>query len=227
MPQSGTRRSSHRSTLSLGRWLGSALRWLFGLGLILFVVLVALRVREYTSREPTNRTLVLGVQDIDPETTMAARSLIKQNLLNPVLALYLLSDVRRSLFGSALAAGELSLKNGKVDASVEPLARGLEKSLDTGQAAAFTFWISPQENSSTERIALQIDNVELGEMTIGPERSAITLIQRKNRQAKLKITALGPQPLVVRAQTAASEAETRELRPGEQSSWDLVFLDER
>ncbi len=170
-------------------------------------------------RNPPDRVLELGSDDIDPETTLAARALIRQNLLNPLLTFRLLMEARKELTGTVLADTERLLKDEKVPASVESLARHLEQGLENGQVAAFTFWIESVGKSESKTVDLQLDDVDLGHFALGAERSAVTLIGRRNEEYRLQITALGPGRTALRAETATSVADTRSLRPGEHYTW--------
>jgi hypothetical protein len=202
-------------------------RWRLKLVLCLSAVAITAAVLGYLwgslSRDRQNRVLVLGNEDIDPETTVTSRALLKQNLLNSQVALRLLSEARNTFTGPVLAHCERSLRNGRIDPSLEPLARKLEQNLDIGQAAAFTFWIQPNDQATPGTIDLQIDGIDLGPFVLGSERSPVTIISRTNETSRLRITSLGPARVLVRAETATSEAATRSLCPGEQYWWDIVI----
>ncbi len=212
-------RSAYRQTPRAARGLGFLLRSALLLVALAGFAGVIQYFLSHLVQNPPDRVLELGSDDVDPETTLAARALLRQNLLNPLLTFRLLIEARTKLSGPVLADAERLLRDEKFPPSVEALARGLEQGLEDGQVAAFTFWIQSVGKPETKEVDLRLNDVDLGHFALSAERSSVTLIGRRNEEYSLQITALGPGRTTLRAETATSVAETRSLRPGEHYTW--------
>jgi hypothetical protein len=172
---------------------------------------------------PQSKTIQLTGQDVDPEITNQAKTLLRQNQLNQPLALYLWGQAHRKLPLEALPVIRNALGRGQVTAPVAPLAKELSDDLDQGRAAAYVIWVEPDDHAVSGTVRLQLDGVGLGDFPISRDRYAITLFAKTGSMLHLQISATpdSPVPVVFRAETAAGDAVTRKLPAGKSDSWEL------
>jgi hypothetical protein len=173
---------------------------------------------------PAKKTLELTDQDIDPETTLVEKNLLRQGQIDARLAIALWPDAKQQLSGDALRAAEQALLENKMDKILEPLTRRWANDFDSGKAAAFVIWIAEDESQKGSAVELQLNGVPLGKYTIEPSRYAITIVQRSDVTSRLEIKGLSDsnRGAVFRAETAASEAETIHLHKGGSDSWQIL-----
>src|ERR1700746_1245328 len=90
--------------------------------------MVALSTRGmFDDSDPSKKILELTSQDIDPETTLIERSLLKQGQIDARLAIALWSEARQQLSGDALRAAQQALKENKIVPVLEPLTWRLDR----------------------------------------------------------------------------------------------------
>jgi len=185
---------------------------------------IALSTRGmFDDSDPAKKVLELTNQDIDPETTLIERSLLKQGQIDARLAIALWSDAQQQLSGDALRVALQALKENKIVPVLEPLTKRLVSDFDGGKAAAFVIWIAEDESQKGGAVELQLDGIPLGNYAIESNRYALTLVERSNLSSRLKIKGLSDSNggIVFRAETATSQAETRHLSKGKSDSWRI------
>ena len=206
-------------------WLPYAIRAGLSLGVLaLIAVIVTLLLNGgFDDPNPQSKTIQLTGQDVDPEITNQAKTLLRQNQLNQPLALYLWGQAQRKLPLEALPVIRNALGRGQVTAPVAPLAKELSDDLDQGRAAAYVIWVEPDDHAVSGTVRLQLDGVVLGDFPISRDRYAITLFAKTGSVLHLQISATpdSPVPVVFRAETAAGDAVTRKLPAGKSDSWEL------
>ena len=186
--------------------------------------MIALSTRgRFDDSDPSKKILELTSQDIDPETTLIERSLLKQGQIDARLAIALWSEARQQLSGDALRAAQQALKENKIVPVLEPLTRRLVSDFDVGKAAAFVIWIVEDESQKGGAVELQLDGIPLGNYAIESNRYALTIVERSDLNAHLEIKGLSDRNsgIVFRAETATSQAETRHLSKGKSDSWQI------
>jgi hypothetical protein len=195
-----------------------------GAALLVVVIVLALGIRN-DDVDPAHKVLELTAQDIDPETTAAEKTLLKLDQIDARLATALSGDARRQLSGPTLRDAQHALAEGHVNPAVAPLVKQLAADFGAGKAAAFTIWVAEDESQPGNAVDLQLDGVPLGRFSIEQNRYAITLVARTGQSLRLEITGASGanKAAVFRAQTAATDAETRHLHPGRKDEWQLVF----
>ena len=185
---------------------------------------IALSIRGMLDdSDPAKKVLELTSQDIDPETTLIERSLLKQGQIDARLAIALWSEARQQLSGDALRAAQQALKENKIVPVLEPLTRRLVSDFDVGKAAAFVIWIVEDESQKGGAVELQLDGIPLGNYAIESNRYALTIVERSDLNSRLEIKGLSDRNsgIVFRAETATSQAETRHLSKGKSDSWQI------
>src|SRR6266404_2870397 len=80
------------------------------------------------------KTLELTDQDIDPETTLVEKNLLRQGQIDARLAIALWPDAKQQLSGDALRAAEQALLEGKMIPILEPLVKRWANDFDSGKA---------------------------------------------------------------------------------------------
>jgi hypothetical protein len=167
--------------------------------------------------------LELTDQDIDPETTLVEKNLLRQGQIDARLAIALWPDARQQFSGDALRLAEQALLENKMDKILEPLVKRWANDFDVGKAAAFVIWIAEDESQKGNAVELQLNGIPLGKYTIEPSRYAITVVERSDLTSHLEIKGLSDRNggTVFRAETATSEAETNHLRKGKSDSWQI------
>ena len=198
--------------------------WAILLGSLLAALAVGLLVLApdlFDHADSGSKALELTAQDIDPETTTVARTLLKQNQLSPSVLPALLIEARRRLSSNALLETENALRQGRISPALAPLAKNLADDLENGKAAAFTIWLESDQDAKGQAIDIRLDGVELGVFDLS-NRSAITLVYRTGSRSRIQLTGANQNPTVSRAETASSEARTRRLQMGKNDFWDLV-----
>ena len=70
---------------------------------------------------PANKVLEVTDQDIDPETTLTAKNLLKQNQIDSRIATILWTDAQQQLTGTALDEAEQGLRKNQVNAALQPM----------------------------------------------------------------------------------------------------------
>jgi hypothetical protein len=168
-----------------------------------------------------SKTLELTDQDIDPETTTVAKTLLKQNQVSPSAVPALLIEARPKLSGNEFLGAENALRQGRIAPALAPFAKNLADDLENGKAAAYTVWLEPDEDAKGQAVDIRLDGVELGVFDIS-NRSAITLVYRTGSTSRVQLTGANQNPTVFKAETASSEARTRRLRIGKNDFWDLT-----
>ena len=186
--------------------------------------MIALSTRGmFDDSDPTKKVLELTSQDIDPETTLIERSLLKQGQIDALLAIALWSEAQQQLSGDALRVAQQALKENKIVPVLEPLTKRLLSDFDVGKAAAFVIWIVEDESQKGGAVELQLDGIPLGNYAIESNRYALTIVERSDLYSRLEIKGLSDRNggIVFRAETATSQAETRHLSKGRSDSWQI------
>ena len=186
--------------------------------------MIALSTRGmFDDSDPTKKVLELTSQDIDPETTLIERSLLKQGQIDARLAIALWSEAQQQLSGDALRMAHQALKENKLVPVLEPLTRRLVSDFDVGKAAAFVIWIVEDESQKGGVVKLQLDGIPLGNYAIESNRYALTIVERSDLNSRLEIKGLSERNggIVFRAETATGRAETRHLSKGKSDSWQI------
>jgi hypothetical protein len=196
---------------------------LAAVALIVIVVILVTGVGR-DDVNPAHKILELTAQDIDPETTVVEKNLIKQDQIDARLAAALWRDARRQLTGTSVKEAQRALSEGHLNPDLQPLLKQLGIDFGAGKAAAFTIWVAEDESQQGNAVDLELDGVPLGRFSIDQNRYAITLVGRTGQTLRLQITgASGAKGgAVFRAETATSLAETRHLTPGRSDAWQLV-----
>jgi len=201
------------------------LAWLSGAALICAVgYLIALATRDiFDDSDPVKKKLELTDQDIDPETTLVEKSLLKQGQIDARLAIALWPDAKQQLSGDALRVAQQALQENKMVPILQPLAKQWANDFDAGKAAAFVIWIVEDESQKGSAVELHLDGLPLGVYRIEPSRYAITVVERSNLTSRLEIKGVSDSNggIVFRAETATSEAETRHLSKGKADFWQI------
>jgi hypothetical protein len=193
---------------------------------VLIVVVVVLAIEAGSDDvDPAHKLLELTSQDIDPETTVIEKNLLKANQIDARLAAALWRDARRELSGPSFQEAERALREGHVNPDVQPFMKQLAADFGAGKAAVFTIWVAEDESQRGNAVDLQLDGAPLGRFSIEQSRYAIAVVGRTGKSFRLEIigASSGNRGAVFRAQTATSEAETRHLQPGRNDTWQLVF----
>ena len=186
--------------------------------------MIALSTRGmFDDSDPTKKVLELTSQDIDPETTLIERNLLKQGQIDVRLAIALWSEAQQQLSGDALRVAQQALKENKIVPVLEPLTKRLVSDFDVGKAAAFVIWIVEDESQKGGAVELQLDGIRLGNYAIESNRYALTIVERSDLNSRLEIKDLSDTNggIVFRAETATSQAETRHLSKGKSDSWQI------
>jgi hypothetical protein len=240
MPAASSRRARSRVTPRSGKtpprsgknhltfwWLPLAVRTLACLGVLALLVIVGFLLANggFEDPDPQSKMLELTDQDIDPETTNLAKTLLRQNQSDQRIGLYLWSEAASQFSGDALNQAKSGLTHGQIAQTLLPLAKSLSDDLDQQKVAAFTFWFVPDEGTASGTVHLQLNGVDLGEFPVGSERYAITLLAKTGSTERLQITALQAQAgsIIYRAETTTTEAVTRRLAVGKSDSWNIVI----
>jgi hypothetical protein len=188
-----------------------------------YLGLVATR-EQFDDSNPARKTLELTSQDIDPETTLVEKSLLRQGQIDARLALALLPEARQDLNGETLRLVEKGLQENKITKPLEPLTKRWSNDFDTGKAAAFVVWIAEDEAQRGSGVELLLNGVSLGQFAIESDRYAITIVERSGGTSRLEIRSLSDSHggVVFRAETATTQAETRHLPKGKSDFWQIV-----
>ncbi len=201
------------------------LPWLSGAALVCAIgYLIALATRDkFDDSDPAKKTLELTDQDIDPETTLVEKSLLRQGQIDSRLAIALWPDIKKQLSGEGLRLAQQALQENKVVPILEPLAKKWANDFDAGKAAAFVIWIVEDESQKGNAVELQLNGIPLGKYTIEPNRYAIIVVERSDLTSRLEIKGVSDSngSIVFRAETATSEAETRHLSKGKSDFWQI------
>jgi hypothetical protein len=201
------------------------LAWLSGTALVCAIgYLIALATRDkFDDSDPAKKKLELTNQDIDPETTLVEKSLLKQGQIDARLAIALWRDAKQQLNGDALKVAQQALQGNKVVPILEPLARQWANDFEVGKAAAFVIWVVEDESQQGNAVELRLNGVPLGEYAIEPSRYAITVVERSGSPSRLEIKGASDRNggIVFRAETATSEAATRHLTKGKSDFWQI------
>jgi len=201
------------------------LPWLSGAALVCAIgYLIALATRDkFDDSDPAKKTLELTDQDIDPETTLVEKSLLRQGQIDARLAIALWPDIKKQLSGEGLRLAQQALQENKVVPILEPLAKKWANDFDAGKAAAFVIWIVEDESQKGNAVELQLNGIPLGKYTIEPSRYAIIVVERSDLTSRLEIKGVSDSngSIVFRAETATSEAETRHLSKGKSDFWQI------
>jgi hypothetical protein len=207
-------------------WLPLAVRILACAGVIALFVVVGMLLMNggFDDPDPQSKSLELTSQDVDPETTNLAKTLLRQNQVDQRIGVYLWGEAATAFSGDALTQAKSGLSHGQIAPSLLPLAKSLADDLDQQKVAAFTFWFVPRDKAASGTVRLSLDGIDLGEFPVGEERYAITLLAKSGSTERLQITAAQTQsgPIVYRAETARTEAVTRRLSAGKSDSWSIV-----
>ena len=209
-------KETHRAVRSPG--------WGVLLGSLVAALAVGLLVMVpdlFDQADSGSKALELTPQDIDPETTTVAKTLLKQNRLSPSVLPALLIEARQKLSSNELLEAENALRQGRISPALAPLAKSLADDLGNGKAAAFTIWLEPDQDAKGQAVDIRLDGVELGIFDLS-NRSAITLVYRTGSRSRIQLTGANQSPSVFRAETASSEAGTRRLQIGKNDFWDLI-----
>jgi hypothetical protein len=177
----------------------------------------------FDDSDRSKKILELTSQDIDPETTLIERSLLKQGQIDARLAIALWSEAQQQLSGDALRVAQQALKENKIVPVLAPLTRQLVSDFDVGKAAVFVIWIVEDESQKGGAVELRLDGIPLGNYAIEPNRYALTIVERSDLNSHLEIKGLSDSNggIVFRAETATSQAETRHLSKGKSDSWQI------
>jgi hypothetical protein len=201
------------------------LAWLSGMALLCAIgYFIALATRDkFDDSDPAKKRLELTNQDIDPETTLVEKSLLRQGQIDARLAIALWPDAQQQLSGDALRVAQRALRENKVIPILEPLAKQWANDFDAGKAAAFVIWVVEDESQKGNAVELQLNGTPLGEYSIEPSRYAITVVERADLTSRLEIRGVSDRSgsIVFRAETATSEAETRHLSKGKSDFWQI------
>jgi hypothetical protein len=207
-------------------WLPLLMRTVAGLGVLaLFAVVASLLMNGgFEDPDPRSKLLQLTDQDIDPEATNLAKTLLRQNQSDQRIGLYLWTQAAADFSSDALNQAKSGLSHGQIAQPLSDLAKSLANDLDQERVAAFTFWFVPDDGAARGTVRLQLDGIDLGEFPVGNERYAITLLAKTGSTAHLHIMAAQTEsgPIVYRAETATTQAVTRRLAMGKSDSWDVV-----
>lgn len=237
MPAASSRRARSPGAPRLGKaparpytnpiwWLPLTVRTLACLGVAALVVIVGLLLANggFDDPAPQSKMLELTDQDIDPETTNLAKTLLRQNQSDHRIGLYLWTQAATEFSGDALNQAKSGLIHGQIGQTLSPLAKSLADDLDQEKVAAFTFWFVPDDGTAPGAVHLQLDGVDLGEFPVGNERYAVTLLAKTGSVERLQITAAQTEkgPIVYRAETATTEAVSRRLATGKSDSWSII-----
>lgn len=195
---------------------------LAGLVAVLAVSLFLLAPSLFDVSDSGRKTLELTDQDIDPETTTVAKTLLKQNQLSQSMAPQLLIQARLKLSGNDLLEAENAVRLGRLSPALMPLAKSLADDLENGKAAAFTIWVEPDDEAQGQAVDIRLDGVDLGKFDVSNNRYAITLIYRTGSTSRIQLTGANESSTVFKAETASSEARTRRLRMGKSDFWELI-----
>jgi hypothetical protein len=214
-----------RSTSGLW-WLPFAVRTLACAGVLALLAVVASLLMNggFEDPDPQSKMLQLTDQDIDPETTNLAKTLLRQNQSDQRIGLYLWNRAATEFSANALNETKSALTHGQIAQTLLPFAKSLADDLDQQKVAAFTFWFVPDDGAPSGTVRLQLDGVDIGEFPVGSERYAITLLAKTGSTEHLQITASQTQagPIVYRAETTTTEAVTRRLASGKSDSWSIM-----
>jgi hypothetical protein len=212
------RASPSEGTLRFFAWASAAIL----LCVIGYVIALATR-GMFDDSDPAKKILELTNQDIDPETTLIEKSLLKQGQIDTRLAIALWSDAQQQLSGDALRVAQQALKENKIVPILEPLTRRWASDFDAGKAAAFVIWIVEDELQKGGAVELQLNGIPLGNYVIESHRYALTLVERSDLNSRLEIKGLSDSNggIVFRAETSTSLAETRHLPKGKFDSWQI------
>jgi hypothetical protein len=225
-PRTGKDTVASRRTSITFWWLPLAVRTMACLGVVaLLAVVVSLLMNGgFEDPDSQRKVLQLSDQDIDPETTSLAKTLLRQNQSDQRIGLYLWARAAAELSGDALNQVKSGLAHGQIAQPLLPLAKSLADDLDQQRVAAFTLWFVPDDSAASGTVWLQLDGVDLGEFPVGSERYAITFLAKAGSVEHLQITASQTQSgrIVYRAETAATEAVTRRLASGKSDSWSII-----
>jgi hypothetical protein len=196
------------------------------LGVVALLVVVGSLLMNggFEDPDPQSKILQLTDQDIDPETTALAKTMLRQNQSDQRIGLYLWAKAATEFSGDALNRAKSGLTHGQISQLLSPLAKSLADDLDQQKVAAFTLWFVPGDEAASGAVHLQLDGMDLGEFPVGNERYAITLLAKTGSTERLQITAAQTQaaPLVYRVETATSEAVTRRLAAGKSDTWSII-----
>jgi hypothetical protein len=196
------------------------------LGVIALFVIAGMLLMNggFDDPDPQSKSLELTAQDVDPETTNTAKTLLRQNQLDQRIGVYLWSQAATQFSSDALIQTKAGLSHGQIAQPLLPLAKSLADDLDQQKVAAFTLWFVPEDEAASGTVHLTLDGVDLGEFPIGKERYAITLLAKSGSTERLQITAAQTQsgPIVYRAETTTTQAVTRRLSTGKSDSWSII-----
>jgi hypothetical protein len=173
--------------------------------------------------DPAKKTLELTDQDIDPETTLVEKNLLRQGQIDARIAIAFWPDAKQQLSGDALRLAEQALLEKKMIPILVPLVKRWANDFDSGKAAAFVIWIAEDDFQKGNAVELQLNGIPLGKYTIEPSRYAITIVERSDLTSRLEIKGISDRNggTVFRAETATSEAETNHLHKGKSDSWQI------
>jgi hypothetical protein len=199
---------------------------LVALGAILFGVVLILLVTGtgLDDLNPPNKVLELTDQDVDPETTLVEKNLLKQNQIDARLAEAIWMDARDQLAGPALQEAKQALARIQICPQLEPVVRRWAQDFESGKAAAYTIWVADDDQQHGNLVDLRLNGVPLGQYAIEGKRYAITLVQRSGVTLNMQITGIvgARGGAVLRAETATSAAGTKHLREGKTDFWQVV-----
>jgi hypothetical protein len=202
------------------------MRTVAGLGVVaLFTVVASLLMNGgFEDPDPQSKLLQLTDQDIDPEATNLAKTLLRQNQADQRIGLYLWTKAAVEFPSDALEQVKSGLSHGQIAQPLAALAKSLATDLDQQKVAAFTFWFVPDDGAALGTVHLQLDGVDLGEFPVGNERYAVTFLAKTGSTARLHIKAAQTKSgaLVYRAETATTQAVTRRLAAGKSDGWSVV-----
>ena len=202
------------------------MRAIAGLGVVALLVVVGSLLMNggFEDPNPQSKMLQLTDQDIDPETTALAKTLLRQNQSDQRIGLYLWTEAVAKFSAVALNQARSGLGHGQISQMLSPLAKSLADDLEQQKASAFTLWFVPGDEAASGTVRLQLDGMDLGEFPVGNERYAITLLAKTGSTRHLQITASQTQaaPIVYRVETATSEAVTRRLAAGKSDTWSII-----
>ena len=195
---------------------------LAALGLCAWAVWVYQNYRDDFGFSLNQKTLVLGDDDTDPESTALILKLLQDNQADNRVALALVREEKVSQ--AALAQLAPMLAQGKVPPVLLPAAEGLRNAILKGEADVYTIWVEPGEADIPGWVTLTLDGYPWGRFPVDVGRYALSVLLRRNSSARLRIQAGdGDQrPFTFRAGTTVSEGCTRRLRPGRADEWSLL-----
>jgi hypothetical protein len=207
-------------------WVPLTVRILACLGVVTLFVVVGILLMNggFDDPDPQSKSLELTAQDIDPETTSLAKTLLRQSQLDQRIAVYLWNQATTEFSEDALVQVKSGLNHGQIAQPLLPLAKSLTDDLDQQKVAAFTFWFVPEGEATAGTVHLLLDGVDLGEFPVGKERYAVTLLAKSGSTERLQITAAHTQsgPIIYRAETTTTQAVTRRLSIGKSDSWSII-----